>query len=344
MANFDFLLEIDIFRKSLSEQKAAIKDFWKKGGQILEGSGVSLRPLPEDWTDLRHNYFSVLFTATFFILKVPLPRLRLYARLNHCLRSWVTACDNLLDNELKEMLLTSLPENAATFKSVHTVLTVDRIFFSFLLDGLRDGTITNDEMEKLLRVSLASLSASGIEEAGEEGGVDCFLPPEEVLQKIHPAKTGRLFTSPLAAPAALGDITDNKTHENISSGLCQFGLACQVLDDLSDLGMDLANRKHNYLASLIMHSNDLYERQLLEDTVNSIFSGDNAARDDIHLYMRFPIAAGLAQKEALSRFNISLEYLAGGGIPFSSSGKQAFIRTLTAILGHPDLLVSLRGQ
>ncbi len=219
---------------------------------------------------LRHNYFSVLFIAIFFILEIPIQRLMLFSGLNHCLRSWVTACDNLLDNELKEIIVTDLPENAHRFKSVHTLLLTDRIFFSFLLDARKAGTISDDEMVRLLNLSLAAISVSGREEAEEEGGVEDAPPPEQILHRVHIAKTGQLFAAPLSAPLALGDIDlKNPRVSQMKEGLLDFGLGCQILDDISDLGTDLQDRKYNYLASLIHHGSTTHEKELL----SSIQSG-----------------------------------------------------------------------
>ncbi len=340
MANFDFLMKIDIFRKSLSEQQSVLRDFWMKAEGIVAGSGIALKPVPERWTTFRHNYFSVLFIAIFHVLDIPLPRLTLYARLNHCLRAWVTACDNLLDNELKEMILTDLPEQAGVFKSVHTLLVTDRIFFSFLMDYANKGIITHDEMEKLLNISLSSISASGVEEAEEEGGVEYFMSPEEIIQKVHFAKTGKLFTSPLAAPLALGDIADMQKAEDIRNGLCHFGLACQILDDLSDIGDDIVNRKHNYLASLIMHGDGSQEKVILSEMLRQ--KNKSELKENTRLYKKFPMATDLAQKESMTHFRISLEHLAQSGLPLNKYGQGAFIRTLMIIFGYPDLLTGLR--
>ena len=245
MSEFNFILKAELFKKGLSEQKYVLNNFWEKGSEILSGSGINLKPLPKQWFSLRHNYFSVLFIVVFYILHIPLPRLRFYARLNHCLRTWVTACDNLLDDELKELLITDLPEDARIFKSVHTILVADRIFFSFMIDAVRDGIITEHEMKILLQISLSSISASGREEAEEESGVEYDLTPDDVLYKIHAVKTGRLFTSPLSAPLALGDIDKNDPeYIHINDGLGAIALGCQILDDLSDIGMDLHNSKH----------------------------------------------------------------------------------------------------
>lgn len=343
MSDFDFLLRIETFRKALKEQRSVLRDFWEKGRQMLAGSGIELKPIPKKWTTFRHNYFSVLFIAVFYLLDVPPARLRLYARLNHCLRTWVTACDNLLDGELKEMLLTDLPEGARIFKSVHTLMVADRIFFSFLLDALKDGTITGEEMEVLIRVSLGSLAESGIEEAGEEGGVDYSeLPPGEVLDKIHLAKTGRLFTSPLKAPMALGDIHNGEGAGYLSAGLCHFGLGCQILDDINDLGMDLIDKRHNYLAALIMHGRDLGERRLLLDILSS--AKETSLKKDASLYQRFPAAFRAAQKELHAQFRLALDLLCRGGLPLSAPQRQAFLGALLVLFRHPALLSRLRRQ
>jgi hypothetical protein len=343
MSDFDFLLKIDVFRKALKEQRSVLRDFWDKGRRILAASGIELRPMPGKWSTFRHNYFSVLFIAVFHLLEIPPPRLRLYARLNHCLRTWVTACDNLLDSELKEMLLTDLPEDARIFKSVHTLMVADRIFFSFLLDALREGTITEEEMDRLLQVSLSALAASGREEAGEEGGVDYeALDPGDVLQKIHLAKTGQLFTSPLKAPMALGDVNGRREAGQLTGGLCHFGLGCQILDDINDLGMDLRQKKHNYLAALIMHGRDSRERRFLIDLLNG--GGEQALTDDTSLYQRFPIAFSEARKELHTQFHLALNLLCRGGLPLDASQRRAFLGALLVLFRHPALLTRLRQQ
>ena len=96
------------------------------------------------------------------------------------MRTWVTACDNLLDDELKELIITDLPEKAKVFKSVHTVLAADRIFFLFLCEAVKKGVISDDEMEILLSNTMTAMSESGREEAEEEGGVDYSVKPEAI--------------------------------------------------------------------------------------------------------------------------------------------------------------------
>lgn len=341
MSEFNFILKADLFKKSLAEQKTVLNDFWKKGLGILAGSGINLKPPPKRWFSLRHNYFSVLFIVVFFILKIPISRLRFYARLDHCLRTWVTACDNLLDDELKELLITDLPKDARIFKSVHTILVADRIFFSFMIDAVKEETISEEEMDMLLGVSLSSISASGREEAEEERGVEYDLSPDDVLCRIHAVKTGRLFTSPLSAPLALGDINKNDPDFiNIHNGLSSIALGCQILDDMSDLHMDLLNKKHNYLAALVLNGRNIQERSLM----NEILSGkrNNGIDHDSGLYRRFPDSSITAIDEAKLQFEKGMDLLYRGGLPFSATMKKAFLKALMNIYEHPELLMSLR--
>jgi hypothetical protein len=343
MPEFDFLLDIDLFKKSLSEQQSVIKHFWEKARFLLNGSGIQLNPLPKSWTTLRQNHFSVLFIAIFFILKIPLDRIKLYARLNHCLRSWVTACDNLLDNELKEMITTDLPENARTFKSVHTLLVTDRIFFSFLMDAVHSKIISDEEMMQLLAVSLSSISASGREEAEEEEGIDHTLAPEDVLHKIHSAKTGQLFISPLCAPIALHDIkSEDPQVAGVREGLMAFGLGCQILDDLSDLGMDLYDNKYNYLAALIVHGKDMKEKELWSELASNELPPH--IRDDYQLYQKFPRASTKALDMAVSQLHRALTYLSQSGLPLTAINRESFIKVLIRVFSHPNRLLNLRER
>jgi len=343
MPEFDFLLKVSLFRKSLKVQQAVIHDFWAKAQTLLAGSQIHLKPIPKSWLSLRHNYFSVLFLAIFHVLDIPAPRLTLYARLNHCLRSWVTACDNLLDKELKEIILTDLPANAHTFKSVHTLLLTDRIFFAFLLDALEDGIISNKEMVRLLNISLSAISASGREEAEEEGGVFDVPRPQQILQKIHLAKTGHLFAAPLSAPIALGDIDLNQpTAALAKDGLMNFGLGCQILDDISDMGMDLSDRKYNYLISLIHHQGTRDEKKLLEKLSRN--DNSDVKEGSEKLYQSFPIAAQQALTDATQQLKEALTSLSDCGLPLSALNRELFIKILVKVFKHPERFFNLRDR
>lgn len=345
MPEFDFLLDIDLFRRSLGEQQAVVKRFWLEGQRLLEGSGIQLRPLPKRWLSLRHNYFSVLFIAIFDLLDLPADRRRFYARLNHCYRTWVTACDNLLDNELKELFLTDLPPQAQIFKSVHSLLLADRIFFAFLQEAVAEGTFSNREADRLLAISLTAISASGREEAMEEAnnaGVD-DLSPARILSEIHRPKTGQLFTAPLQAPLALGDIeAQDPRAAALLEGLEGFGIGCQILDDLSDLGADLSAGKYNYLAAVIRHGEATVEKENLAALAARAREEDLTEASD--LYRRFPKAAKATLQAAIDRLDKALARLAEGGLPLGKTKRRLFMGILTALYGHPNALLHIRPR
>jgi hypothetical protein len=343
MPEFDFLLELDLFRRSLGEQQAVVRRFWEEGRRLLKGSGIQLGPIPKRWLSLRHNYFSVLFIALFDLLDLPAEKRRFYARLNHCYRAWVTACDNLLDDELKELFPTDLPAGAQIFKSVHSLLLADRIFFAFLQAAIAAGTLTAAEADTLLNISLTAISASGREEAMEEDGVTEELPPERILTEIHRPKTGQLFTAPLQAPLVLGDIDkDDPQVAAFLEGLEQFGIGCQILDDLSDLGADLSAGKYNFLAATIRHGKSDAEKKRLGDLTRRAASENLAAQSG--LYRRFPEAAKIALRAGIDRLDAALKRLADGGLPLGRARRRLFMGILTTLYGHPNALLHIRPR
>jgi hypothetical protein len=343
MPDFDFLLELDLFRRSLTEQQAVVRRFWEEGTRLLKGSGIHLRPIPKRWLSLRHNYFSVLFIAIFELLGLPVHRRTFYTRLNHCYRTWVTACDNLLDDELKELFHTDLPSGAKIFKSVHSLLLADRIFFAFLQEAVNAGSFTPAEADTLLNISLTAISASGREEAMEEAGATKELTPAQILTEIHQPKTGQLFTTPLQAPLALGDIDPaNPQVAAILEGLEQFGIGCQILDDLSDLGDDLSAHKYNYLAAVIRHGENVAEKEILDSLIGQAPS--EAQAEDTGLYRRFPKASKATLKIAVDWLDTALIRLADGGLPLGKTRRCLFMGILTTLYGHPNALLHIRSR
>jgi hypothetical protein len=339
MADFGFILKNSLFRQALTEQEAAVEAFWQEAGQVLEGSGVKLKKLPPRLKKLRHNYFSVLFAACLIKLGIKGPRLSLYVRINHCLRAWVTACDNLLDNELKEMIQTDLPEAAHVFKSVHTLLVTDRVFFSFVFKALNEGIISREEVSTLVRVSLAAITESGKEEAGEEGGISFTdLTPEQIIGEVHSLKAGKLFLSPLAAPDALGDIRDREAFGHMQSGLYHFGIACQILDDLADLAIDMQDRKHNYLAAQITSGRDRAERELFTSLLER-----KTIPGGTKLYRKFPEALANAREKMTELFTYSLDELKLGGLPFGGTFRSAFLKGLGILYRQPEIMARMRS-
>jgi hypothetical protein len=178
------------------------------------------------------------------------------------------------------------------------------------------------------------LTTSGKEEAAEEGGTDFSMLPEDLLYKIHADKTGRLFTSPLEAPVSLGDIGGERA-ESIRKGLFHFGLGCQILDDLNDIGIDLSRRKYNYLAACVIHGKNREEKGRLEGLTG-------LHRSDPDLYRLFPSAFDAVKKEMAGQFDTALRFLGDGGMPFGSSIRTPFINALMVLFKRPEIMLRLR--
>ncbi len=235
-----------------SELRAGLERFWQTVGTILEGGTIHLVGPEQSAYSLARNFFSTLFLYSYYRVGIPAERRILYVAVNQCLRGMVTGCDNLLDDEYKITLETDLPHQAHRFRSVLDIMVADRVLFAILVDHCRKNDLAVDLALRASAASLKALTESGAQEATEEGGVGEYLQPEEVLTKVHHYKTGLLFQSPWAVPAIFEGLLSPEA-ERVRDALYHIGIGCQMLDDLVDVVLDVRGRRHNYLASVIVH-------------------------------------------------------------------------------------------
>ena len=240
----------------LSEElQEGLRIYWHSAGKILEGSGVRLHAPPDTYFSLKQNFFSALFLYSYHRSQIVRDHRVLYVAVNQCLRGMVTGCDNILDNEYKMTLDTDLPQGGTRFRSVLDIMVSDRVLVDLLLNYKKNNGQSPDLIRKAGAGSLRALTPSGVQEASEEKGIKRRLPPEEVLSRIHHAKTGLLFQCVWAVPAILErDIAPLSSP--MKEALYRIGMGCQLLDDLVDLVPDIRLNRHNYLASLIFHNKD----------------------------------------------------------------------------------------
>jgi hypothetical protein len=277
-----------LFESLREELVEGLQCYWATAGRLLEGSGVRLRQTGPAYASRDANLFSALFLYSYGPLGIPRARRVLYVAVNQCLRGMVTGCDNLLDDEYKVTLDTDLPEGGTRFRSVLDIMASDRVLFELLVDACRHGGLTLDQALAASAASLRSLLASGAQEAGEEGGVEARLTPEEVLRSVHHLKTGLLFRCPWAVPSVLEDLRPALLSKTLSA-LYDIGMGCQILDDLVDLARDLRDGRHNYVASLVYHEGMPEEWPQLRE---------RAETDDETLALGFPSAARTATEKA----------------------------------------------
>jgi geranylgeranyl pyrophosphate synthase len=215
----------------------------------------------------------------------------LYAATLQCLRGMVTGCDNLLDDEYKPTLDTDIPATGHRFRSVVDIMVSDRALFQILLGAARRGEIALEQVSLAATASMKTMTRSGIEEAGEEGGVDAILTPDDILHTVHHDKTGILFQCPWDIPLAV-ETVDEAQLTPLLKGLYHIGMGCQVMDDMVDMAADISAGKHNYLVSLIHHGENAAERAAL---AIAMASGQHLDGEAVHMRC-FPTAAGQARQ------------------------------------------------
>lgn len=235
------------FAEGLAIQRAALKEFHRAAGEIL-GATCRLRPLKARDLAVEQNMISALFLAVERAAGLAPERLPIYALVNQCLRNWVTACDNILDDEDKPTLPFRLPKGGSRFRAVLTILVTDRLAAE--LAASQPGS--EERRREISRLTLAVLMPSGLQEHEEEPGRVRVLTPEALLARVHNRKTGMLFEAPIRVAEALGEIPAARAAA-CRRGLHCFGLACQVMDDMADFRGDLARHGHNWLVSWMTH-------------------------------------------------------------------------------------------
>jgi len=278
-----------------NELRQALSLYWEVATQMLDQSGITVLPPETDCFSLEKNFFSAIFLYSYFRMGIPASRRILYAAANQCLRGMVTGCDNILDNEYKKTLDTDLPEQATRFRSILDIMISDRVLFAILHKGYLNGDLTFDQIQAASFASLRALVKSGAQEASEECGAGMILPPEEILNKVHPYKTGILFQSPWALPDVI-DSPHLKDTASVKDALFNIGMGCQILDDMVDVVMDLRMNRHNYVVSLIHHGKDQKERTAL----GAIHRAGDTVEEEKDILLAFPHARKIAAGTALT--------------------------------------------
>jgi hypothetical protein len=267
--------------------------YWEIAGRILKGSGVGLLPPHPEYFAPSRNFFSLLFLYSYHRAALSPHRRILYVIINQCLRGIVTGCDNILDDEYKKTLSTDLPETAIRMRSIIDIMVSDRVLYEILMDACRKNELTLDQVATAGACSLRALTQSGAQEAGEEGGIQFRLLPEEILSRIHHYKTALLFQCVWAVPESIESLSPSILNP-LKQALYEIGMGCQILDDMVDLASDVLNRRHNYVASLIYHSAAKTDRSAPETELFNIA----ALKKEKNLMRVFPEAGRIAAEMA----------------------------------------------
>lgn len=245
-----------IFRAAFGEQRFAIEGIYAAADQILRVPentppeyAVSMDDIPEAFYALRKNIFSTLFQSMYHLMGCDPQRRVFYGKLIHLFRIWVTSADNLLDDEDKVVIPIQMAGSSRVMRQVVSIMTADRVFQRLLAEGVACGALTAAQAQELADRSLQILLPSAAQEAGEEAGITDRPDPEYVLSVIHHYKTGVLFNVAFLAPEIIEPALNTARAAELKNALLEFGLGCQILDDIRDLARDYVECRHNYLLS-----------------------------------------------------------------------------------------------
>lgn len=282
------------------------------------------------------NFFSILFLAMYRSLGMSAERRLFYGIVNHAVRGIVTATDNLLDDEYKEVLPLRFAAGATRFKSVMHILLFDRFLSRVAERAARQGLLGEVRSEQLLQDLLTALVPIGAEEGSEEGGVRSILSPAEIISAVHVHKGGNLLRLAFVAPR-LVETELARTVGLADRGVFRIGMALQVIDDLTDFYEDLRDRRHNYLVSSIVHEGTPDERLRCE----AALAGQGERLPVAQMYASsVSRVLGRAVGEALCGF----ELLAEAGFWLDRRKALELIRYLFRLRKVGDLLALLPAE
>lgn len=254
----DFWKAGRVFKAAFGEQQIAIEAVYGAADDVLHVPAgtpaeyeVSMQSVPASFYTLRKNIFSTLFQSIYHLMDCAPQHRLFYGKLIHLFRIWVTSADNLLDDEDKIVIPIEMPGSSRVMRQVVSIMAADRIFQRLLAEGLVSGALSAAQSRELSDRSLQILLPSAAQEAGEEMGITDRPDPEYVLSVIHRYKTGILFNVAFLAPEIIEPHLNRARADALKEALMQFGIGCQVLDDIRDLARDYVERRHNYLLSML---------------------------------------------------------------------------------------------
>ncbi len=285
-------------------------------------------PLPEANLGWRKNIFSTLFQSVYHLMDVPASRRLLYGKLIHLFRIWVTSADNLLDGEDKEVVPLDMPGSARVMRQVVAVMAADRVLADILNDAVAAGTITAAQRADLSRESLCRLLPSAAQEATEEGGIVVRPPPEEVLGVIHRLKTGLLFNVAFVGPEIVEPLVFARTAR-LREGLMDFGLGCQVLDDVRDMARDLLEQRHNVVLSALAHGHPALLDQLARQ----------AQSPADRLYLSAPAVVLPIARQGFDLLVSGLRTLGEAGLGYDGAQAESMARAMFPVLDLEGLSI-----
>lgn len=307
-----------IFSECYEIQKNTIKIFFKLSKKITKGSLKFRNNIPE-YENINKNFFSVLFLTVIKSLLKDDKYLPLYAFINQCMRASVTACDNILDDEYKEIFPFDIKEDGKKIKSVFTLMISDRVLSDFIIKYYKDENL----LHKVNSLTFKALVIPALQECEEEIKPLPRLTSEEIINKVHKRKTGDLFASTLALPFMLENIPIHK-KKIATNAVTSFGMACQIIDDIKDMQDDIKKEGYNYIFSLESEKKKNNEKHIKKIVLSNVKNWDACEN--------FLDSCKKAQIKSLQFFNNSFNEMNKLNICFTNNQQKSIIELMYELL------------
>ena len=302
----------------LQDVSRIFKDIIKTPPGTPEEFRVTGAGFPSELFAARRNIFSTLFHSSYILLDIPLEHRLLYGKINYLFRVWVTAADNLLDQEDKMTVKVHMPTDSRVMRQVVSIMAADRVLTHIIREAFLKGGFTPQDGRVLIDGTLEVLLPSAAEEAAEEKGIVRRPKPGYVLKTIHRLKTQLLFQVPLLGPERVEKHIDERKLALCREGLGKFGLGCQILDDIRDIRRDHVQKRHNYILSVMAHEN----RDALK-VLEKMSSGLDVAAS---VFSKFPDVTAPAARLAAQELAEGLHLLDTCGLGVDAKTARAVAR------------------
>ena len=150
-----------------------------------------------------------------------------------------------------------------------------------------------------------------------------------MLRTIHPLKTGLLFNVAFFAPEVVEEHLDPIAFDRLRKAYHQFGIGCQILDDIRDMAKDYCERRQNYILSQIQWAHAPLARTLEAATI---------APDDRQLFMKAPSVVLPAARQAMGLLRESLRTLTDLGLGIAPRRIPGMARSIVGLLDLKELV------
>ncbi|MBP7654327.1 polyprenyl synthetase family protein [Candidatus Dependentiae bacterium] len=218
-------------------------------------------------THLFNNMHSIFFYSIYESLGFTECERKFCGILNNCLRLIITGADNLLDGDDNHYLSYTKITKSKIMKSVFDLLLAEKIICSVLYNYSHTHNLfRHEKITEIQSEIFKQLTGSGINEAEETQLTQLNFSPEKIISSVHHYKSGKLFTLPFIAAK---NINKNPNLLKTESAIYDFGIAVQLLDDISDIYEDFTEKKPNYILALMVRDNILKKSETVLSDLKS---------------------------------------------------------------------------